>query len=140
MGEMRMLVDGIVTAWNKHDAQQFARQFSEDGVLRVIATGDVLRGREQLELVAEAYLRTFPDLEMERRNTYECGDTVCIIETTVKGTHQGEFMGIPVTQRSVELLTCSIFTLGADGLIGEETVYFDTATLPRQLDVPFQGG
>ena len=49
-------------------------------------------------------------------------------------------MGIPATQRSVELLTCSIFTLGADGLIGEETVYFDAATLSHQLGVPSQSG
>jgi hypothetical protein len=42
-------------------------------------------------------------------------------------------MGIPATHRSVELLTCSIFTLGADGLLGEESVYFDAATLLRQL-------
>lgn len=44
-------------------------------------------------------------------------------------------MGIPPTHRSVELLTCSIFTLGADGFLGEETVYFDAATLLRQLCV-----
>lgn len=134
-GETRTLVDGVSAAWNKHDPQGFAAQFSEDGVLRVIATGDALCGREQLKAGAEAYLRAFPDLRMERRSTYDCGETVCIIETTMKATHQGEFMGIPATQRSVELLTCSIFLLGADGLLGEETVYFDAATLMGQLGV-----
>ena len=134
-GETGTLVDGVSAAWNKHGPQKFAAQFSEDGVLRVIATGDVLCGREQLKAGAEAYLRAFPDLRMERRSTYDCGETVCIIETTMKATHQGEFMGIPVTQRSVELLTCSIFMLGAGGLLGEETVYFDAATLMGQLGV-----
>ncbi|HZS22314.1 MAG TPA: hypothetical protein VFA63_15195 [Pseudonocardiaceae bacterium] len=44
-------------------------------------------------------------------------------------------MGNPPAQRSVELLTCSIVSLGADGLVGEETVYFDAATLLHQLGV-----
>lgn len=104
-GETRTLVDGVSAAWNKHDPQGFAAQFSEDGVLRVIATGDVLCGREQLKAGAEAYLRAFPDLRMERRSTYDCGETVCIIESTMKATQSGEFIGIPATQRSVELLT-----------------------------------
>jgi steroid delta-isomerase-like uncharacterized protein len=116
-----------------HDARAFSAQYSDDAVLRVIATGDVLHGREQLRPVAEAYLRAFPDLQIERRSTYECGETICIIESTLKATHQGEFMGIPPTQRSVELMTCSIFTLGADRLLGEEAVYFDAATLLHQL-------
>jgi uncharacterized protein (TIGR02246 family) len=50
--EIRRLVDGVPAAWNRHDAQRFATQFSGDGVLRVIATGDVLRGRVQFVAVA----------------------------------------------------------------------------------------
>jgi steroid delta-isomerase-like uncharacterized protein len=134
-GNTRTLVDGVTAAWNKHDAQAFASQFSGDGMLRVVATGDTIRGREQLSRVVEAYLHAFPDLRMERRNAYECGETVCVIESTIKGTHEEEFMDIPPTQRSIELLTSSIFTLGADGLLGEKTVYFDAATLLRQLGV-----
>jgi len=103
--QIRTLVDGVGTAWNSHDARAFSAQFSNDAVLRVIATGDVLHGREQLWAFAEAFLRAFPDLQIERRSTYECGETICIIESTLKATHRGEFMGIPPTQRSVELLT-----------------------------------
>jgi GrpB-like predicted nucleotidyltransferase (UPF0157 family) len=88
-------------------------------VLRIVATGEVLRGREELRADAEALLRAFPDLRIERRSTYECGEEVCIIEWTLTGTHEGEYIGIPPTHRSVELPACSIFTLGADGLVGE---------------------
>jgi steroid delta-isomerase-like uncharacterized protein len=133
MSEIRTLVDGVSAAWNSHDAPAFAAQYSEDAVLRVIATGDVVHGREQLRAVADAYLLAFPDLQMERRSTYECGEALCIIETTLRATHEGEFMGISPTHRSIELLTCSIFTLGADRLLSGESVYFDAATLLRQL-------
>jgi steroid delta-isomerase-like uncharacterized protein len=133
--EISTLVDGVSAAWNNHDALGFAAQFSEDGVLRVIATGDIVAGREQIHAVSEAYLRAFPDLQLERRSTYNCGEAACIIESTLRATHEGELMGIPPTHRSVELLTCSIFTLGADKFLVEERVYFDAVTLLRQLGV-----
>lgn len=48
---------------------------------------------------------------------------------------RGRVHGIPPIHRSFELLACSIFKLGTDRLIGEEIVYFDAATLLRQLGV-----
>ncbi|HZS19559.1 MAG TPA: ester cyclase [Pseudonocardiaceae bacterium] len=133
MSELAKLVDDIGAAWNDHDSARFAAQFSHDAVLRVIATGEVTRGREELRADAEALLRAFPDLQIESKSTYECGEAVCIIEWTLTGTHEGEYIGIPPTHRSVELPACSIFTLGGDGLVGEEVIYFDAATLLRQL-------
>lgn len=135
MSEIRMLVDGVTSAWNNHDAAAFAAQFSEDSVLRIIATGEVMHGREELRADAEALLRAFPDLRMEHNSTYECGEAFCVIECTLTGTHEGEYIGIRPTHRLVELPACSIFTLGADRLVGEEVVYFDAATLLRQLGV-----
>jgi uncharacterized protein (TIGR02246 family) len=49
MSELAKLVDDITAAWNDHDSAQFAAQFSEDGVLRVIATGEVVRGRQEFQ-------------------------------------------------------------------------------------------
>jgi steroid delta-isomerase-like uncharacterized protein len=133
MRELAKLVDDITAAWNDHDSAQFAAQFSEGGVLRVVATGEVARDREQLQADAETLLRAFPDLRLERTSTYECGEAVCIIEWTLTGTHEGEYIGIPPTHRPVKLPACSIFTLGTDGLVGEEVIYFDAAILLQQL-------
>jgi hypothetical protein len=48
----------------------------------------------------------------------------------------GELMGGPATHLRVEgLLGCSHLTLGADGLIASDLVYFDLATMLRQLGV-----
>lgn len=99
--EIRTLVDGVSAAWNKHDAEGFAAQYSDNGVLRVVATGDALHGREQLRAVAEAYLRAFPDLWMERTSTYNCGEKVCVIESILKATHEGSPWAFrPPTARS----------------------------------------
>lgn len=57
----------------------------------------------------------------------------CSGETIFRATYEGEFIGIRPTHRSIELLTCSIFALRADRLLSGESVYFDAATLLRQL-------
>jgi uncharacterized protein (TIGR02246 family) len=46
------LVDHVRAAWNQHDALCFASLFSDDALLRIIATGDVMHGREQIQQFA----------------------------------------------------------------------------------------
>jgi hypothetical protein len=48
MSELGQLVDDIAAAWNHHGSSEFAAQFSEDGVLRIVATGEVMGGRKEL--------------------------------------------------------------------------------------------
>jgi hypothetical protein len=54
------------------------------------------------------------------------------LEWTMERTHVGDLLGIPATHRQVKLLGCSHFTL-ANGLITHDLVYFDFATMLRQL-------
>jgi steroid delta-isomerase-like uncharacterized protein len=135
MSSIEQRTDNIRAAWNNHDASDFASQFSPDAVLRYIATGEVVHGREQIQGFVAVLLEAFPDLRLDRRNTYGCGERVRVIEWTITATHNGQFLGVPPTHRSVELHGCSIFVLGADGFVSEETVYLDAATMLRQLDV-----
>src|SRR5437868_15078221 len=107
--KIRTIVDHVRAARNQHDALCFASLFSDDALLRIIATDDVMHGREQIQQFAEAFLRAFPDLRIDRRSTHDCSEEVCVIEWTLTATHEGEFMGIPPTHRSVELLACSTF-------------------------------
>lgn len=135
MSSIEQRTDSIRAAWNNHDASDFASQFSHDAVLRFIATSEVAHGREQIKGFAAALLGAFPELRLDRRNTYDCSDRVRVIEWTMTATHEGQFLGIPPTHRSVEIHGCSIFMLGSDGFVSEETAYMDAATMLRQLGV-----
>ena len=123
---------GILRAQNDHDAAGFAACFAPRGELRVIPTGDVAQGREQIEAFLEPQFRAFPDWHIERRGFYVCGEATWV-EWTVTGTHAGEFMGYAATHRGVELRGCSSFRFTSDGLIAVEDLYFDPATMLRQL-------
>ena len=132
MSDHKETIERALAVYNRHDAAGFASYFAEDGVMRVVATGEVSEGRGQIRAAREETWRAL-DYTLETRGIYECGEEVWS-EWTLSGTHVGEMMGIPATHLRVEgLLGCSHFTFGADGLIASDLVYFDLATMLRQL-------
>src|SRR5262249_56212972 len=58
-----------------------------------------------------------------------------ILEVVISGTHRGGWRGLPATGRSVEFQLCGIFTFGSEGKIAAERIYYDRATVLRQLGV-----
>jgi hypothetical protein len=62
------------------------------------------------------------------------GDAV-ILEVIVSGTHRGNWRGLPPAGRFVEFPLCGIFTFGSEGRIAGERIYYDRATVLRQLGV-----
>jgi steroid delta-isomerase-like uncharacterized protein len=132
MSDRKEAVEQMLAAYNRHDAAGFASYFAEDGVLRVVATGEVNEGRDEIAAGADERWRAL-DYTLEPRGLYECGEDVWL-EWTMTGTHVGELMGLPATHLRVEgLLGCSHYTFGADGLIASDLVYFDLVTMLRQL-------
>lgn len=131
MSTSKETLDRALAAYNRHDAAGFASCFTDDGVLNVIALGEIDQGREQIQARSEERWRAL-DYTLEPRSFYECGDDVWL-EWTMTGTHVGELMGFPPSHRRFEMLGCSHFTLAPDGLIAQDLVYFDLATTMRQL-------
>jgi hypothetical protein len=125
MSDLKDTVERMLAAYNRHDGAACASYFGENGVLRVVASGEVNEGREQIQAGAEERWRAL-DYTLEPRGFYECGEDMWL-EWTMTGTHV-------TTHRRVEgLLGCSHYTFGADGLIVQDVVYFDSATMLRQL-------
>ena len=46
MTDHRQTIEQLLDDYNRHDAAKFASYFAEDGVLRILATGEVNNGRE----------------------------------------------------------------------------------------------
>jgi steroid delta-isomerase-like uncharacterized protein len=75
--------------------------------------------------------RAFPDLRAHIDYIVAAEDKVAI-RLRFRGTHTGEFLGFPATGRSVEYVSHESYRI-ADGLIAEEWICSDMATLFRQL-------
>jgi steroid delta-isomerase-like uncharacterized protein len=99
----------------------------------IIPTGEVFDGPER---VAEYFATTraaFPDQRNENA-ILRIADDAVVVEFDLLGTHRGELRGIPATGRSFRCRVCAIFEFPPDSeRISCERVYFDTATIARQL-------
>lgn len=117
---------------NSHNADGVASFFTEDGVQRRVATGATARGRDAIrEAMAESF-RIFPDAYVEVRDLFSTSDRMCV-QCTLTGTQGGEFLGLQPTHHRVEVDMCLVFRFGHNGLVEEEVIYLDSATMLRQL-------
>jgi steroid delta-isomerase-like uncharacterized protein len=88
-------------------------------------------GAELLKEVFGRLLRAFPDLHVTVEDMIAEADKV-VARDTVTGTHQGEYMGLPPTGKSVtynEIFICRF----ADGRIAETWGVVDVLSQMRQL-------
>lgn len=63
------------------------------------------------------------------------GEDAVILEVLVSGTQLGMWRGLPATGLRVETPICAVFTFDEDDRIAGEKVYYDRATVLRQLGV-----
>ncbi|HEX6520113.1 MAG TPA: ester cyclase [Streptosporangiaceae bacterium] len=89
------------------------------------------QGRETWRHGYEMMRGAFPDLQAHVEDIVAAQDKVAV-RVRFRGTHSGEFLGIPGTGRTVEYVSHEFYRI-ADGLIAEEWICSDMATLLRQL-------
>lgn len=73
----------------------------------------------------------FPDLRCEPIVIHHADEAV-IVEARLTGTHRGEWAGLAPRGRRMDVAIACVFDFDEDRLVNE-TVYFDYATLQRQL-------
>ena len=101
---------------NQGDLDIVPQFFAESYVAHVLE-GDV-QGREGIAGFVAALRDAFPDLRVEIEVLATEGDRVAWLRTA-RGTHEGDFMGVPATGRSI-VWQDMIVTRYVDGLIAEE--------------------
>ena len=85
------------------------------------------------------YVAAFPDLRFNVEDVLPSGDKV-VVRARATGTHQGDFMGMPPTGRSMDVPLIDIIRFGDDGLAHEHWGVFDVMTMMQQLGVVPEGG
>jgi predicted ester cyclase len=85
-----------------------------------------MRGADVWRQGAEVIRRAFPDLHARIDDIIAAGDKVAM-RLTFRGTHQGDFLGIPATGRTVEYVSHEFYRI-ADGMFAEERICSDTPT------------
>ncbi|MDT0300879.1 ester cyclase [Streptomonospora wellingtoniae] len=120
----RNLLDAWHAAWGNGDVEAFERLLAS-GYVRHTKTGS--EGVESVRSAIESSQKAFPDLRTEILETVEEG-AVLALRWQSRGTHTGEFMGVPPTDRMVTVTGAS-FCRFEGALLAEEWVVWD----PREL-------
>lgn len=124
---MRRLYDlisaGDIDGFGEHVADEFVEHEEIPGFDR---------SKEGVEQMFRMYRAAFPDLRMEAEDVLVSGDKV-VARVRATGTHQGEFMGMPATGKSVDVQLIDIIRFGEDGLAREHWGILDALGMMQQL-------
>ena len=118
---------------NAGDIDGFGRRFADDFVERNEIPGIPPTKAGVLQYF-QLLFAAFPDFRMEVEDVIASGDKA-VARVKVTGTHKGDFMGIPATNRSAVVNLIDITRFGDDGLAREHWGVVDMFALMQQLGV-----
>jgi steroid delta-isomerase-like uncharacterized protein len=117
---------------NRHDFETTLRTFARPRY-EIMATGEVFDGEDAVRGYYAATRAAFPDQRNEVRSLRH-GDDAVIVEFDLLGTHNGPLRGLPATGRAFRCPMVALFVFEGDRIVCER-VYFDSATILRQLGI-----
>ena len=125
------LVHAAARAFNAGDTGECLAGIAPDFIINLAELPEPMRGREAWRQNFEMMKHAFPDLQAHIEDIFAAQDKVAV-RLRFRGIHSGEFLGFPATGRTVEYVSHEFYRV-ADGLIAEEWICSDMATLLRQL-------
>jgi steroid delta-isomerase-like uncharacterized protein len=124
---------------NAGDVEGFGELLADDFVEHEDLPG-LPAGREGPKQLFTMFRAGFPDMRWTAEDVLPSGDKV-VARVRVTGTHQGEFMGMPPTGKSIDVPVIDIIHFGDDGLGHEHWGILDQMAMMQQLGfAPAPGG
>lgn len=124
------LVRSTLDALNQGDIDTCVARMRPDFVMNLAGVPQ-MHGPDVWRQGAGLIKRGFPDLHAQIDEILAARDRVAL-GLTLRGTHDGEFLGIPPTGRTVEYVSHEFYRI-TDGVFAEEWICSDMATLHSQL-------
>lgn len=127
---MRRIYEEI---WNQGNFEVLDEIFSPDYVGHLPTPPGAPSGREGVRWLIQAYRTAFPDIHVQVEDQIAEGDKV-LTRITVQGTHQGQLMHIPPTNKEITV-SAMVLTRFKDGQNVEGWAELDRFGLMQQLGV-----
>lgn len=97
--ENKVLVRHVVDLWNKRDTESFFKLCAPE-YIEHLPSGDI--NLEELKKYAPNFYNAFPDIKFTIKDMVAEDDKVAVI-VNWQATHRGEYMGIPATDREIDI-------------------------------------
>jgi steroid delta-isomerase-like uncharacterized protein len=128
------IVEEHIHLENQHDLEGVLGTFGDAARYDDEAWDEHYNGSDGVKLFYTQLMQALPDLEIDVKRQHVTEDAI-VVEVIIRGTHFGDWRGLPATGRRVEFPLCGVYTFdAADRLVGEK-IYYDRGTVLRQLGV-----
>jgi steroid delta-isomerase-like uncharacterized protein len=128
------LVDEHVRLENRHDLEGIMTTFGASARYDDEPWDAHYVGRDGVRAFYEDLLRAMPDLCIDVQQRH-AGEAAVVLEVIIRGRHLGAWRGLPPTGRPVQFALCGVYTFDNEDRLAGEKIYYDRATVLRQLGV-----
>jgi steroid delta-isomerase-like uncharacterized protein len=128
------IVEQHVGFENAHDLDGIMGTFGEAARYDDEPWGAHYTGRQEVRAFYMQLLRAMPDLHIDIQRRH-AGEDAVVLEVIIRGRHLGAWRGLPATGHPVDFPLCGIYTFDKDNQLAGEKIYYDRATLLKQLGV-----
>ena len=125
------LYRGIIEEINKGNSEYFNEFYSPDSLYYMVSNSPKPLSREEYQGFVKGFFKAFPDLNFSIEELYTVGDRV-IARLILRGTHKGDWRGIPATGNKFEMSSTFIVRI-ENGKVVEEREDFDQLGFLQQL-------
>ena len=128
------VVDEHIRLENRHDLDGIMATFGTAARYDDEAWDGRYTGRDGVRAYYQELLRAMPDLQIEVLRRYMT-EAAVVVEVIIRGHHRGPWRGLPATGRALHFPLCGIYTFDDDNRLAGERIYYDRATVLRQLGI-----
>jgi steroid delta-isomerase-like uncharacterized protein len=128
------LVERHIRLENEHDLEGVLSTFGDTARYDDEPWGEHFSGRDGVRQFYQQLMNALPDLKIQVQRQHVAADAI-LVEVLIRGTHLGPWRGLPATGRQVEFPLCGVYTFDANDCLAGERIYYDRATVLRQLGV-----
>ena len=132
--ENRRVWQQPLMAENRRNLDALLDNLCADPIYKVMAISATYKGRDQVRQFYADLFDGIPEAYFELVNSF-VGEEGVAAESILRGAQRGVWLGVPPTQREIVLPMTIVVPMMHGQILGER-LYFDLATLARQLGVP----
>ena len=124
-------VTEVLPYWNAHDVTGVLRFYDPEICWTNTPMDEIYRGHDQVGRYLRSLFSAFPDLVFSVGRRFAAGDEVAE-QWTMRGTHRGEYLGVPATGRVITINGMSMVRM-RDGRFLTDEFSYDAAGVMRQF-------
>ncbi|HEY1676978.1 MAG TPA: ester cyclase [Candidatus Sulfotelmatobacter sp.] len=128
------LVEEHIGHENAHDLEAVLGTFGNAARYDDEAWQEHYQGPSGVRAFYTQLMKALPDMEIAVQRRHVTDDAI-LVEVIIRGTHLGAWRGLPATGRRVEIPLCGVYTFDETDRLAGERIYYDRATVLRQLGV-----